>query len=64
MVKKMIDSFRKPWKCRVTGILPRGGITSEEEVPTRVFLEMVVEVVDEKLVMHQRPYLESKLKKR
>eukprot|EP00975_Prorocentrum_lima_P008035 1717711-Prorocentrum_lima.AAC.1 len=25
---------------------------------------MVVEVVDEKLAMHQRPYLENKLKKR
>eukprot|EP00975_Prorocentrum_lima_P019105 4021041-Prorocentrum_lima.AAC.1 len=23
MVKKIIDAFRKPWKCRVTGIIPR-----------------------------------------
>eukprot|EP00975_Prorocentrum_lima_P068785 12922582-Prorocentrum_lima.AAC.1 len=52
MVKKNIDAFRKPWKCRVTGITPRGGITIEEEVPTPVFLGMVVEVVEEKLVMH------------
>eukprot|EP00975_Prorocentrum_lima_P067131 12913154-Prorocentrum_lima.AAC.1 len=64
MVKKMIDAFRKAWTCRVAGILPRDGITIEEEVPTLVFLGMVVEVVKEKLVMHQRPYLENKFKTR
>eukprot|EP00975_Prorocentrum_lima_P055556 11649213-Prorocentrum_lima.AAC.1 len=42
MVKKIIDAFRKPRKCRVIGIIPRE--------------------VAEKLVMHQRPYLENKLK--
>eukprot|EP00975_Prorocentrum_lima_P029615 6217038-Prorocentrum_lima.AAC.1 len=49
MVKDIIDAFREPWKCRVAGVLPRDGIASEEEVPTLVFLEMVVEVAKEKL---------------
>eukprot|EP00975_Prorocentrum_lima_P059179 12408630-Prorocentrum_lima.AAC.1 len=43
------DAFGKPWKCRVTGIILRHGIAIEEEAPTRVFLGMVVEVVEEKL---------------
>eukprot|EP00975_Prorocentrum_lima_P048022 10042313-Prorocentrum_lima.AAC.1 len=64
VVKKIIEAFRKPRTCRVTGILPRDGITSEEEVPTLVFLGMVVEVAKEKLMIHQRRYLEIKLKKR
>eukprot|EP00975_Prorocentrum_lima_P024305 5113071-Prorocentrum_lima.AAC.1 len=49
MVKKIIDDFREPWKCRVTGIIPRDGITTEEEVSTLVFFGMVVEVAKEKL---------------
>eukprot|EP00975_Prorocentrum_lima_P017498 3696742-Prorocentrum_lima.AAC.1 len=47
MVKNNIDAFRKPWKCSVTGIIPRDGINIEEEVPRLVFLGMVVEVVEE-----------------
>eukprot|EP00975_Prorocentrum_lima_P028655 6021815-Prorocentrum_lima.AAC.1 len=62
--KKIIDAFQKPWKCRVTGIIPGDGVTIEEEVPTLVFLGMVMEVAEDKLMMHQKPYLENKLKKR
>eukprot|EP00975_Prorocentrum_lima_P070326 12931292-Prorocentrum_lima.AAC.1 len=25
MAKKIIDAFRKPWNCRVAGIIPRDG---------------------------------------
>eukprot|EP00975_Prorocentrum_lima_P008520 1819843-Prorocentrum_lima.AAC.1 len=64
MVKKIIDAFGEPWTCRATGIIPRYGSTIEEYVSTRVFLGMVVELAVKRLVMHQRPYLESKLKKR
>eukprot|EP00975_Prorocentrum_lima_P012999 2760002-Prorocentrum_lima.AAC.1 len=60
----MVGAFRKPGKCKVTGTLPRDGVTVEEEVPTLVFLGMVVEVLEEKLAMHRRPYLENRLKKR
>eukprot|EP00975_Prorocentrum_lima_P065693 12904889-Prorocentrum_lima.AAC.1 len=63
-VKKLTDAFNTPWKCTVAGIIPRDGITIEEEVPTLVFLGMVVEVMEEKLMMHQKPYLENTLKKR
>eukprot|EP00975_Prorocentrum_lima_P053432 11206865-Prorocentrum_lima.AAC.1 len=31
MVKKIIDAFQKPCTCRVTGIIPRGDVTIEEE---------------------------------
>eukprot|EP00975_Prorocentrum_lima_P023437 4928909-Prorocentrum_lima.AAC.1 len=31
MVKKITYAFKKPWTCRVTGIIPRDGITIEEE---------------------------------
>eukprot|EP00975_Prorocentrum_lima_P002817 620967-Prorocentrum_lima.AAC.1 len=44
MVSKIFDAFKEPWKCQVTGIIPRDGITSEEELYTLVFLGMVVEV--------------------
>eukprot|EP00975_Prorocentrum_lima_P038156 8023216-Prorocentrum_lima.AAC.1 len=64
MVENIIDAFKQTWKCRVTGIIPRGGCTSEEGVPTLVFLGMVVELAENRLVMRQRPYLENKLKKR
>eukprot|EP00975_Prorocentrum_lima_P064403 12897345-Prorocentrum_lima.AAC.1 len=64
MVKKIIGAFREPWTCRVTGIIRRDGNTTEEEESTLVFSGMFVELAAEKLVMHQRPYLESKLKKR
>eukprot|EP00975_Prorocentrum_lima_P070818 12934243-Prorocentrum_lima.AAC.1 len=30
-VKNIIDAFRKPGTCRVTGVIPRYGITIEEE---------------------------------
>eukprot|EP00975_Prorocentrum_lima_P011959 2540573-Prorocentrum_lima.AAC.1 len=64
MVKKIIDAFQKPWKCRVTGIITRDEVATEEEVSTLVFLGMVAEVAEGKLMMHQEPYLENKLKKR
>eukprot|EP00975_Prorocentrum_lima_P034504 7252347-Prorocentrum_lima.AAC.1 len=64
MVKTITDAFWKPWKCRVAGIIPRYGVTIQEEVATLAFLGMVVEVVDGQLAMHRRPYLENKLKKR
>eukprot|EP00975_Prorocentrum_lima_P064779 12899588-Prorocentrum_lima.AAC.1 len=50
--------------CRVTDIIPRDGITIEEEVPTLVLLGIVVEVVEDRWVMHRRPCLEDTLKKR
>eukprot|EP00975_Prorocentrum_lima_P015299 3241711-Prorocentrum_lima.AAC.1 len=48
-VNKISDAFREPWKCRVTGIIPRDGSTTELEVSTLVFLGMVVELAEEKL---------------
>eukprot|EP00975_Prorocentrum_lima_P016591 3518522-Prorocentrum_lima.AAC.1 len=51
MVKEIIDAFKTPWKCRVAGIIPRDGITIEEEVPTAVSLGMVVEVVEAKFLV-------------
>eukprot|EP00975_Prorocentrum_lima_P064843 12899956-Prorocentrum_lima.AAC.1 len=63
MVKKISDGVQRPWKGRVTGIIPRDGVTIEEEVSTLVFLGMVVEVAGERLMMHQKPYLENKLKR-
>eukprot|EP00975_Prorocentrum_lima_P056187 11782868-Prorocentrum_lima.AAC.1 len=56
MVEKIIDVFKQTWKCRVTGIIPRYGCTTEEEVSTLVVLGMVVELIEDKLVMHERPY--------
>eukprot|EP00975_Prorocentrum_lima_P030597 6418926-Prorocentrum_lima.AAC.1 len=64
MVKNIIDAFKEPWKCRVTGIIPRDEVTIEEEVCTLVLSRMVVDVVEEKFMMHHRPYPENKLKKR
>eukprot|EP00975_Prorocentrum_lima_P055165 11565843-Prorocentrum_lima.AAC.1 len=64
MVHNITDAFATPWTCRVTGIIPRDGITIGEEVPTLMLLGMVVEVVEEKWMMHQEPYTESKLKKK
>eukprot|EP00975_Prorocentrum_lima_P005594 1214401-Prorocentrum_lima.AAC.1 len=63
-VEKIIDVFKQTWKCRVAGIIPRDECTTEEEVSALVFLGMVVELVEDQLVMHERPYLENKLKKR
>eukprot|EP00975_Prorocentrum_lima_P050276 10529803-Prorocentrum_lima.AAC.1 len=63
-VEKIIEAFQKEWTCRVTGVISRDEETVEEEVPTLTFLGMVIEVVDGNLMMHQRPYLENKLKKR
>eukprot|EP00975_Prorocentrum_lima_P002338 510053-Prorocentrum_lima.AAC.1 len=64
MVNKIIQGLKEPWKCRVTGIIPRDEVTFEKEVFTLVCLGMVVEVVEGKLMMHQRPYLENTSKKR
>eukprot|EP00975_Prorocentrum_lima_P051342 10753222-Prorocentrum_lima.AAC.1 len=49
MVKKITHAFQTPWKCRVTGVIPRDGSTTEEEASTFVFLGMVVELADKKL---------------
>eukprot|EP00975_Prorocentrum_lima_P064220 12896250-Prorocentrum_lima.AAC.1 len=46
MVEKVIDAFKQTWKCRVTGIIPRYGCTSEEDASTLVFLGMVVELAE------------------
>eukprot|EP00975_Prorocentrum_lima_P025367 5327239-Prorocentrum_lima.AAC.1 len=50
MVEKIIDAFKQTWKCRVTGIIPRDGCATEEEVSTLVFLGMVVELAENSLV--------------
>eukprot|EP00975_Prorocentrum_lima_P017557 3706951-Prorocentrum_lima.AAC.1 len=61
MVERIIDAFKQTWKCRVAGISPRDGCTTEEEVSTLLSLGMVVELAEDRLVMHRRPHLENKL---
>eukprot|EP00975_Prorocentrum_lima_P023332 4905801-Prorocentrum_lima.AAC.1 len=37
-VMRIIESFQREWKCRVTGVIPRDDNAVEEEVSTLVFL--------------------------
>eukprot|EP00975_Prorocentrum_lima_P005856 1267554-Prorocentrum_lima.AAC.1 len=58
VVRVVIEAFEKQWQCKINGVIQSDGMEREEEVASLTFLGMAVELVQGKVVMHQRPYLE------